>query len=155
LGTPVGISDHTVDWHVPLAAVALGARLVEKHLTLDRSDPKSLDNAGALEPDDFAAMVRQIRELEQALAPPDDSFTAAIYESRDWALQAIVAARPLPEGHVVAENDIRFKRPARGGILASNAEEVIGNRLSRDVGTDEQIRPDDLVDAPRDSGRHR
>ena len=59
-GVPIGISDHTVGWHVPLAAVALGAQAIEKHLTFDKADPRSLDNPGALEPQEFPEMVRQV-----------------------------------------------------------------------------------------------
>ena len=142
LGVPVGISDHTVGWHIPLAAVARGARAVEKHLTFDKTDPRSLDNPGALEPDELAAMTRQIRELELALAePPADPLEA----SRDWALQAVVAARDLAAGHVLAEADFAFKRPARGGVPASEAESLLGRTLRTAVAADEQIRLDDLA----------
>ena len=142
LGVPVGISDHTVGWHIPLAAVARGARAVEKHLTFDKADPRSLDNPGALEPDEWVQMVRQIRELELALAePPADPLEA----SRDWALQAAVAARDLAAGHVLTEADLAFKRPARGGVPASEAESLLGRTLRAAVAQDEQIRRDDLL----------
>ena len=142
LGVPVGISDHTVGWHIPLAAVARGARAVEKHLTFDKADPRSLDNPGALEPGELAAMTRQIRELELALAePPADPLEA----SRDWALQAVVAARDLAAGHVLAEADFAFKRPARGGVPASEAESLLGRTLRVAVAADEQIRVADLA----------
>jgi N,N'-diacetyllegionaminate synthase len=145
LDVPVGISDHTVGWHVPLAAVALGARAVEKHLTFDKADPRSLDNAGALEPDELPLMVAQIRELEAALQPPPAACREQLADSRDWALQAVVAARALETGHVLAEADLAFKRPARGGIPASAAASVVGRRLRVAVPADEQIRPDDLA----------
>jgi N-acetylneuraminate synthase/N,N'-diacetyllegionaminate synthase len=146
LDVPVGISDHTVGWHVPLAAVALGARAIEKHLTFDKADPRSLDNPGALEPDELAAMVRQVRELELALAePPDapDVFAA----SRDWALQAVVAAADLQEGHVLTADDVAYKRPARGGVPASDVDLLLGRRLRHPVEQDEQIRLEDVADA--------
>jgi N,N'-diacetyllegionaminate synthase len=145
LGDPVGISDHTVGRHVVLAAVALGARVVEKHLTFDREDPRSLDNPGALEPADFAALVREIRELEEALRPVDDAtFDDALTGSRAWAAQAVVAARPLEAGTALAEADLAFKRPAWGGIPAAEAGRIVGRTLRRDVREDEQIREDDL-----------
>ncbi len=143
LDVPIGISDHTVGWHIPLAAVALGARAVEKHLTFDKTDPRSLDNPGALEPREFAEMTRQIRELERALRPPpedDERITAA----RDWALQAVVAARALPEHHVLEAADLAFKRPARGGLPASEVERILGRRLCRAIELDEQIKLDDV-----------
>lgn len=143
LGVPIGISDHTVGWHVLLAGVALGARAIEKHLTFDKADQRSLDNAGALEPNEFPQMVRQVRDLELALAAPpaaDDR----IARSRDWALQAVVAASPLEQGHVLTAGDIAFKRPARGGVPASEVECLLGRRLSRSVDVDEQIRLEDV-----------
>jgi N,N'-diacetyllegionaminate synthase len=145
-GDPVGISDHTVGRHIALAGVALGAKVVEKHLTFDRDDGRSLDNPGALEPEEFAALVRELRELEAALQPIDDAtFLDELAESRAWAEQAVVAARPLAEGTALAEADLAFKRPAAGGIPAAEAARVLGRTLRRDVRQDEQIREDDLV----------
>jgi N-acetylneuraminate synthase/N,N'-diacetyllegionaminate synthase len=142
LGVDVGISDHSVGSHVALAAVALGATTVEKHLTPDKSDPRSLDNAGALEPEEWVEFVRQIRELEAALA--DDEPTEELASSRAWALQAVVAARSLAEGHVLKAADVAFKRPALGGVPASEVERLLGRRLRRAVEPDEQIRLEDV-----------
>jgi N,N'-diacetyllegionaminate synthase len=142
LGVPVGISDHTAGWHVPLAAVALGAQAIEKHLTFDKSDPRSLDNAGALEPDEFRAMVSQVRDLESALAPGSSEGRAA---SADWALQAVVAARRLEPGHVLQEADVAYKRPLHGGVAASDVDRLLGRELTHAVEPDEQIRLDDTA----------
>jgi sialic acid synthase SpsE len=143
LDVPVGISDHTVGWHVPLAAVALGAVAVEKHLTFDKADPRSLDNPGALEPDELPRMVHEIRELERALRPPD-AHDPRLAGARDWALQAVVAARQLGAGHVLEEPDVRFKRPQRGGVPASEVDRLLGRALRRPIAADEQIRLDDV-----------
>jgi N,N'-diacetyllegionaminate synthase len=143
LEVPVGLSDHTVGWHIPLAAVALGARALEKHLTFDKTDPRSLDNPGALEPGEFVQMVREIRELEQSLASPPFG-DQRLDRSRDWALQAVVASRSLDAGHVIAEEDVAFKRPARGGVPAADMHTLLGRRLRREVAVDEQIRYDDV-----------
>jgi N-acetylneuraminate synthase/N,N'-diacetyllegionaminate synthase len=146
LGRPVGISDHSVGRHVVLAAVALGARVVEKHLTFDKTDPRSLDNPGALEPDELVALVSEIRELEQALGPaPEAELREALGTAGDWALQSLVAARDLPAGTRITSADLGAKRPARGGIRPSERDAVIGRVLARDVEADEQIRPADLV----------
>jgi N,N'-diacetyllegionaminate synthase len=146
LGVPVGISDHTVGWHVPLAAVALGAPAIEKHLTFDKTDPRSLDNAGALEPDEFAEMVLQVRELEAALRPADETELAeALGRSRDWAEQAIVAAHPLAAGDVISEADVTYKRPGRGGLPPGAIDQLVGRTLGRAVAADEQILLDDLA----------
>ncbi|HEX5449969.1 MAG TPA: N-acetylneuraminate synthase family protein [Gaiellaceae bacterium] len=136
LDVPVGLSDHTVGWHIPLAAVALGARAIEKHLTFDKTDERSLDNPGALEPAEFAAFVEQIRELERALAPPAERGEK---DAGDWALQAVVAARELSAGDVLQERDVAFKRPGRGGVPASRVGELLGRTLRVDVPEDEQI----------------
>jgi N,N'-diacetyllegionaminate synthase len=145
LGVPVGISDHTVGWHVPLAAVALGARAIEKHHTFDKSDTRSLDNAGALERDEWIAFVRQVREVEAALRPADpDALRDALGTSRAWAEQAIVAARALPEGTTVTHDDLAFKRPRHDGLPPSAADSVVGRTLARALAADEQVRLEDL-----------
>jgi N-acetylneuraminate synthase/N,N'-diacetyllegionaminate synthase len=143
---PVGYSDHTVGTHVALAAVALGAGTIEKHLTFDKSDERSLDNAGALEPAEWIGFVRAVRELEQALVRPSPAeLDEARAEFRDWALQALVAGRDLEAGERLAASDLSAKRPARGGIPASELESVVGRRLLRPVAADEQIRFADLA----------
>lgn len=145
LDVPVGISDHTVGWHVPLAAVALGAVAIEKHHTFDKTDPRSLDNAGALEADEWIEMVRHVREVEAALGPADpEDLQRALARSRAWAEQAIVAARPLAAGTVVAEDDVAFKRPRADGLPPSALEQVVGRTLARPLAADEQIRLVDL-----------
>lgn len=146
LDAPVGYSDHTVGRHVALAAVGLGARAIEKHLTFDKADERSLDNAGALEPGEWVEFVRDVRELEEALVEPSaEELEEARASFRDWALQAVVAARDLEEGTTLAAADLTAKRPARGGIPASELENVIGRRLRRAVAADEQIRLADLA----------
>lgn len=151
LGVPTGISDHSVGWHLPLAAVALGAVAIEKHLTFDKTDGRSLDNPGALEPLEFRDLVQQVRELDLALAQPasaalqrdDDVFGLAA--SRAWATQALVAARDLSAGATLGRDDLLAKRPALGGIPASNLEAVLGRVLIRAVVADEQVTFEDLA----------
>jgi len=145
LDVPVGYSDHTVGRHVSLAAVALGAQALEKHLTFDRTDDRSLDNAGALEPDEWVDFVREIRELEAALGEPArEELDEARAGFRDWALQALVAAHDLDAGTELAREDLSAKRPLGDGVPASELESVVGRRLRRAVATDEQIRLSNL-----------
>ena len=140
LGVPVGISDHTVGWHVPLAAVALGACVVEKHITFDKNDPRSLDNPGALLPEEFKTMVSQIRDLERALKPMKKKDRANFLESsRDWAGQSIVASRVIMAGSVLKRDMITFKRPAKGGLAPEMAEKIIGKKVRVPIEEDEQI----------------
>lgn len=146
LGMQIGISDHTIGWHVPLAAVALGACAIEKHHTFDKADPRSLDNPGALEDDEWVAMVRQVRELEQALRPADPAeLEAALARSRAWAEQAIVAARALEAGAVIGAGDVAFKRPRADGLPPTALDQVVGRTLARALEPDEQIKPADLL----------
>jgi N,N'-diacetyllegionaminate synthase len=150
LGAPVGLSDHTVGAHVALAAVGLGARVLEKHLTLDRDDSRSLDNAGALEPGEWIDFVRQVRELESALSPPPaEELASALAASRDWALPALVAARDLAAGTVLGREDLVAKRPLRGGVAASELDRVVGRTLRRPLRADEQLRAGDVSHSDR------
>jgi N,N'-diacetyllegionaminate synthase len=146
LDVPVGYSDHTVGRHVSLAAVAFGAQALEKHLTFDKTDDRSLDNAGALEPDEWIDFVREVRELETALEEPArEELDEARAGFRDWALQAVVAARDLEAGTELAREDLSAKRPLGNGVPASDLERVVGRRLRRAVAADEQIRLADLT----------
>jgi N,N'-diacetyllegionaminate synthase len=145
LDVPVGYSDHTVGRHVSLAAVALGAQALEKHLAFDKTDDRSLDNAGALEPAEWVEFVREIRELEAALdEPAREELEDARASFRDWALQAVVAARDLEAGRELAREDLSAKRPLGDGVPASDLESGVGRRLRRAVAADEQIRAADL-----------
>jgi len=146
LPVPVGYSDHTVGRHVSLAAVALGAQALEKHLAFDKADDRSLDNAGALEPLEWIEFVGEVRELEVALGEPArEELDTALASFRNWALQAVVAARDLEAGTELARGDLEAKRPLGDGLPASELENVVGRRLRRAVAADEQIRLADLA----------
>ncbi len=145
-GLPVGISDHSRGFHLPLAAVALGACMVEKHLTFDKADPRSVDNPGALLPEELTAMVAQVRELEAALRGKSETERLeSVAAGRAWAGSAIVALRDLVPGEVVAKTDIAFKRPGKGGLPPNRSAEVIGKRLIAAVPMDEHILPEHLA----------
>lgn len=145
LQVPVGISDHSAGWHVVLAAVGLGACVVEKHLTFGKNDPRSLDNAGALLPEEFRHMVSQIRDVEKARCPiPEALRLESLRTSRDWAGQSIVAARDLFEGEKLSRALFRFKRPSRGGLPAGAVESILGKKIKRHIPADEQILWEDV-----------
>ena len=140
-GRPVGFSDHSEDDYAAIAAVALGACVVEKHLTLDRnlSGP---DHRASLEPDTFARMVRRLRNTVIALgdgkkAPAEAERSIAALVRRSWH-----AARDLAAGQTLAEKDAVLKRPADG--LAPGIE-VVGRKLLRARAADEPIRATDLA----------
>jgi N-acetylneuraminate synthase/N,N'-diacetyllegionaminate synthase len=109
----VGFSDHTIGWEIPLAAVALGAAVVEKHFTLDRSAPGP-DHAASLVPTEFAQMVRGIRRVEEALGSPRKMLSPSEMENRKSMRRSLVARVPIPAGAVITEDMLALKRPGTG-----------------------------------------
>ncbi len=135
-----GFSDHSVGRHACLAAVARGAAVIEKHLTFDKADPRSLDNPGALLPDEFMALVREVRNIEDALRTPSLVVLRKVRaKARAWAEQAIVAARDITAGDKITRAMLAFKRPAKGGISANEIDRIIGRKTRVLIPTDEQV----------------
>jgi len=123
-----GFSDHTSGWEAAVAAVCLGARLVEKHFTTDRTLPGP-DQWFSSDPAEFAELVRRVRQAEVMLGRSDLGPTAAEARAREDFRLACTAARNLPAGHVLAEPDIAFRRPARG-LPPSRANLLLGRSLA-------------------------
>lgn len=136
-GVPVGFSDHTQGAAVALAAAALGAAVVEKHLTLDRSLPGP-DHAASLEPGEFAAMVRGVRAVEAALGDGIKRARPAEADVMAAARRSLVAAADLPAGARLEERMIGVKRPGTG-IAPRHLPLVLGRRLARDLRRDELL----------------
>lgn len=137
-GTAVGYSDHTMGIEVPIAAVALGATVIEKHFTLDKT-MEGPDHKASLEPHELKAMVASIRNVEQALSgngikEPSPS------EQKNIALarKSIVAKRAIKTGEVFSEDNITVKRPGTG-ISPMKWDEVVGRKAVRDFNEDELI----------------
>lgn len=137
LGVNVGYSDHTLGIEVPIAAVALGARVIEKHLTLDRNLPGP-DHKASLEPAEFAAMVRAIRNIEQAMG--DGIKRPSLSEIKNICIvrRSLVAAKPILEGQIFSEENVTAKRPG-SGISPMRWDEIIGTVAKRDFAADELI----------------
>lgn len=129
LSLPTGYSDHTDGDTVALAAVAMGAVVVEKHFTLDRSLPGP-DHKASLEPEAFGAMVARIREVERALGDGIKMPRASEEAVRDLVRRSAVVARNLPSAHQMAMSDIVFLRPGFG-ISPRDAKQLVGRVLSR------------------------
>lgn len=136
-GVAVGYSDHTNGIEVPIAAAALGATLIEKHLTLDRELPGP-DHQASLEPHEFGAMVRAIRNIELALGDGIKRPTLSEMRNRDVVRKSIVAGRRICSGEVFEESALTIKRPGIG-LSPMRWDEVLGRRASRDYDTDELI----------------
>lgn len=142
-GVPVGLSDHTLGWEVTLAAVALGAAVLEKHFTLDRELPGP-DHRASLEPSELAEMIAQLRRVESALGDGAKRPMPSEMNTRAVARKSIVAARALPVGHVVALEDLAIKRPGEG-ISPARLRALPGRVLARGLQEDEAFMWDALA----------
>jgi N-acetylneuraminate synthase/N,N'-diacetyllegionaminate synthase len=143
--TAVGYSDHTLGDHVAVAAVALGASVIAKHLTLDRTLPGP-DHAASLEPAEFTAMCARLRATALALGDGAKAPSAAELEVAQVARKSWHAAADLAAGTVLAADDICLKRPATG---LSAAQSPIGSCLKIARAADQPIRAVDIVAAER------
>ena len=137
-GVEVGYSDHTNGIEVPIAAVALGATVIEKHFTLDRN-MEGPDHKASLEPDELKAMVSAIRNIEKAV-DGDGTKHVSDSERKNIAIarKSIVAACDIKQGEVFAEENLTAKRPGTG-ISPMRWEEIIGMKAKRDFHEDEPI----------------
>jgi N,N'-diacetyllegionaminate synthase len=134
---PVGYSDHTAGIEVAIAAVALGATVIEKHFTLDRNMPGP-DHKASLEPDELKAMVVAIRNIESALGDGIKRPSASELKNIPIARKSIVAATTIRAGEIFTQQNIAAKRPGTG-LSPMRWDEVVGRRASRDFATDELI----------------
>ena len=130
LGLPVGLSDHTLGIAVPVAAVALGACIVEKHLTLSRSIA-SPDSAFSLEPHEFKAMVEAIRTAEKALGEVLNGVSEQEAKSRVFR-RSLFVVKDIQEGEVFTDKNVRSIRPGYG-LLPKHIRDVIGRRAAKDI----------------------
>lgn len=137
LGVKVGYSDHTLGIEVPIAAVALGATIIEKHFTLDRN-MEGPDHKASLEPDELKAMVDAIRNIEQALGSAEKTVTDSERKNMTVARKSIVALTSIKKGDLFSETNITVKRPG-SGISPMLWESVLGQIASRDFEEDELI----------------
>lgn len=134
---PVGYSDHTSGIHVSLAAVARGARVIEKHFTLDRNLPGP-DHKASLEPDELRELVRQAREIEQALGDGIKRPTVSEWKNRDVARKSLVAARAIKAGEVFTEENLTCKRPGTE-VSPSAYWQTLGQTARRSYNADEAL----------------
>jgi len=136
-GVEIGYSDHTAGIEVATAAVALGAQVIEKHFTLDKR-MEGPDHQASLEPDELQAMVRAIRNIEQALGSARKQPSPSESKNKAIARKSLIAATAIQEGDVFTEKNIAVKRPGTG-IDPMRWHEIIGKRAIRDFQLDELI----------------
>lgn len=133
----VGYSDHTQGISVPVAATALGASVIEKHFTLDRTLPGP-DQKASLEPQELRQMVDTIRQVELALGSPEKLVDEVERPNIEVARKSIVAARPIEKGEIFTEENITVKRPG-SGISPMLWDKIIGTTAPKSFSPDELI----------------
>ena len=138
-GLPVGFSDHSRGIHVAAAAVALGATVIEKHLTLDRNLPGP-DHRASIEPDELAAMIASIRDIEVALGDGRKVPAAEELPNRTVARRSLVAIRPIKSGERFTEDNLGVKRPGNG-IPPIEYWTYLGRPAPRDYAANEALEP--------------
>lgn len=136
-GVAVGYSDHTSGIEVSIAAVALGASVIEKHFTLDRNLPGP-DHQASLEPQELKAMISAIRNIEVALGDGIKRLTPSEARNKPVARKSLVASQTIRAGEVFGTQNITTKRPGTG-ISPMRWEEIIGRAAPRDFAVDELI----------------
>ncbi|MDE0582106.1 N-acetylneuraminate synthase [Planococcus sp. A6] len=134
---PVGYSDHTNGIEVAIAAVAMGATVIEKHFTLDRQ-MEGPDHKASLEPEEFKAMVKAIRNIEQALGNFEKKPTPSEMKNIEIARKSLVASRRIEKGEKFSEENLTVKRPGKG-ISPMNWFEIIGQTSKQNFEEDELI----------------
>lgn len=137
LGVETGYSDHTQGIEIPIAAVALGATIIEKHFTLDRSLPGP-DHKASLEPDELSEMVKCIRNVEVALGTGVKTPTISEKKNIEAARRSIHTKHHLPKGHIISTSDLIMKRPGTG-ISPMKLDKIIGKKLAVELPEDSMI----------------
>lgn len=136
-GVSVGYSDHTNGIEVPVAAVALGAEVIEKHFTLDKT-MEGPDHKASLEPNELKAMVGSIRNIEKALGSAEKKTSTSETSNKEVARKSIVARRDIVAGEILSEDNITTKRPGNG-ISPMRWNEILDTTAIRDFVEDELI----------------
>lgn len=134
---PVGLSDHTLGITVPIAAIALGAAIIEKHFTLDKKLPGP-DHKASLEPEELREMVACIREVERALGDGIKKPTKSEEAVKKTVRRSIVAKVNIPKGTAIAEHMLDLKRPGTG-LEPKHLKKIVGKRAKKDIKADELI----------------
>jgi N,N'-diacetyllegionaminate synthase len=137
LGVAVGYSDHTAGYEVAVAAVALGATVIEKHFTLDRQLPGP-DHQASLEPQELKAMVNAIRNIEAALGDGIKRPTTSEQKNKAIVRKSLVASQEIQAGDILSLDNIAVKRPG-SGISPMRIDEILGRKATRNYVIDELI----------------
>lgn len=137
IGRTVGYSDHTLGIEVPIAAVAMGAEIIEKHFTLDKT-MEGPDHRASLDPVELKRMVSAIRNIEKAVGSGDKAASPSETANKAVARKSIVAKRDIKKGEVLTEENLTTKRPGNG-ISPMRWYEILGSTAKRDFKEDELV----------------
>jgi N,N'-diacetyllegionaminate synthase len=136
-GLDYGYSDHTLGIEVSTAAVALGASVIEKHITMDKSLPGP-DHRASLEPDELKELVRAVRNVEMALGDGVKRLTKSEIQNQPLGRKSIVAIAKIKTGEIFSDSNIGVKRPGIG-MSPIYWDQLIGKKSNKDYGLDEMI----------------
>jgi len=141
-GVPIGFSAHEVGFEITLAAVAAGACIVERHITLDHKE-EGPDHSSSLEPREFQEMVRRVRLIERALGSSRKGLSRVVIRSYEILAKSLVAATDIPEGTEIHREMVAAKSPGKG-LSPLHLSRLVGRRLRRTVRRDECFKLEDL-----------
>jgi len=139
---PVGFSDHTIGISIPLAAITLGARVIEKHFTLDKTMP-GWDHSVSANPEEMKIIVKEGKRIIKALGEYTRVISKIEMKQRSSFRTSIVSKEKLRKGEVIKESKLNFKRPGTG-IRPDEIKYIIGRKVNRDIVRDELIKWEDL-----------
>lgn len=140
---PIGYSDHTVGTAVPLAAVALGASIVEKHITIDKDVPNAQDWKVSCDPTNFNTFITEVRIIESAIGGGRKEISEFEKDSIKWARKSITALKDIPKGTIIKKEMLQYQRPGIG-LPPSQNNHVIGKVAKRNIKIGEVINLYDL-----------
>jgi sialic acid synthase len=149
----IGLSDHQNGIAMALVAYMLGARVVEKHFTLDHA-LKGRDHAFSLMPEGMRRLVRDLHRVPAALGDAEKRPLAVEADPLEKMGKKLVAARELEQGHVLADDDLAIKSPADGGLPPYELDRLVGRRLRRPIAFEDFVTFDDVEPLPEHAGAH-
>ncbi len=141
-GRVIGYSDHSIGIVMPGVAVALGARIIEKHITLNHN-MKGSDHAGSLEPEGLWRMVRDIRNIERAMGSKEKMVPDSVKKTRIKLARSLASAKSIPKGHALVEQDLCMLSPG-DGLAWDERNKILGKKAKKDIPSHATIRIDDV-----------
>lgn len=142
-GVPVGYSDHSLGYSIPLASVALGACAIEKHFTLDKN-LEGWDHKVSANPEEMRIICSEAKRIHVALGSGNPDITADEIKKREQFRRSVIATAPIAKGETVSRDKLFFKRPGTG-ITPRELDYVAGRVAKRDIAADEMVSWDDLT----------